>query len=219
MVRLHCCRVQVWVQVQAPASHLAITPESHSRRQWKVLIAKNQWASYLGSAPAQLGLVRLASTNTARFPVSYSRFGPLPAHLRKTCYHLCNTDLVFSCAKWNFRLTLQELVTYQSLCSFNLISDICPAFSSSCFSEVDELLDEHWAKIVPLSNYPKLCRSPAHIGFPMILQSKPSIVFWNGISDWLPDDWQQWQGLELGLKLEFCSLTNGLLRFYLLWNP
>ena len=27
------------------------------------------------------------------------------------------------------------------------------------------------------------------------------------------------QGLELGLKLELCNLTNGLWRFYLLQNP
>ena len=27
------------------------------------------------------------------------------------------------------------------------------------------------------------------------------------------------QGLKLGLKLALCCLTNGLLRFYLLWNP
>ena len=34
-------RVQAWVQVRAPASHLAITPEGYSRRQLKVLTAKS----------------------------------------------------------------------------------------------------------------------------------------------------------------------------------
>ena len=32
---------QVWVQVRAPAGHLAITPEGYSRRQSKVLTAKS----------------------------------------------------------------------------------------------------------------------------------------------------------------------------------
>ena len=45
------CRLQVWVQ---PAGHLAITPLGCSRRQSKVLTA--------GSTPAQLRLVRQAST-------------------------------------------------------------------------------------------------------------------------------------------------------------
>ena len=34
-------RVQVWVQVRAPACHLAITPEGYSRRQSKDLTAKS----------------------------------------------------------------------------------------------------------------------------------------------------------------------------------
>ena len=35
------CRVQVWVQVLAPACHLAITPEGYSTRQSKVVTAKS----------------------------------------------------------------------------------------------------------------------------------------------------------------------------------
>ena len=42
------------------------------------------------------------------------------------------------------------------------------------------------------------------------------IVFWNSLLEWLPDDQQR---LKLGLKLELCSLTNGLQRFYLLRKP
>ena len=34
-------RVQVWVQVQAPAANFAITPEGYSRRQSKILAAKS----------------------------------------------------------------------------------------------------------------------------------------------------------------------------------
>ena len=61
-------RVQVWVQVRAPAGpiskcHLEITPEGYSRRQSKVLTA-NQWPSSWGRAPAQLGWVGRASTKT-----------------------------------------------------------------------------------------------------------------------------------------------------------
>ena len=45
----HCSggRVQVWVQVWAPACQLAITPEGYSRRHSKVLTA-NQWRGILG---------------------------------------------------------------------------------------------------------------------------------------------------------------------------
>ena len=43
LVRLQTqCRVQVWVQVQAPAGHLAFTPEGYSRRQSKVLTPKSR---------------------------------------------------------------------------------------------------------------------------------------------------------------------------------
>ena len=48
-----------------------------------------------GSAPAQLGLVRLASTNSGCFLVGCCRCGQLQAGLRKKCYHSGNTDLVW----------------------------------------------------------------------------------------------------------------------------
>ena len=55
------CRVQVWVQDQAPAGHLAITAKGQSRRQSKVLTAKsmakllgpsssNAWAGWTGNS-------------------------------------------------------------------------------------------------------------------------------------------------------------------------
>ena len=49
-------RVQVWVQVRAPAGQLAFkfTPEGYSRKQSKVLTAKST-AKLLGRAQAQLG--------------------------------------------------------------------------------------------------------------------------------------------------------------------
>ena len=57
----------------------------------------------------------------------------------------------------------------------------------------------------------KLCRSAAPTWPPsarhLILLSKPSIVLWNSLRAWLPDDLQE---LEFGLKLEHCRLTNGL---------
>ena len=43
--------------------------------------------------------------------------------------------------------------------------------------------------------------------WPLIVQSKALIVFWNSLWEWLPDDQQ---GLELGLKLELCSLTHAM---------
>ena len=72
------------------------------------------------------------------------------------------------------------------------------------------------------SNQPKLCLSSAQRAQPLILQSKPSIVFWKSLWDsnsaweWLSDDRQR---LELGLKPELCCLTNELWRFYMLQSP
>ena len=60
-----------------------------------------------------------------------------------------------------------------------------------------------------LQAVPERCHTRLAIDF----QSKPSIDFWNSLREQLPDDRQ---GHELGLKLELCSLTNGLLRFFML---
>ena len=54
--KTRCSGARVLVQVRAPASHLAITPEGCSSNQSKVLTA-NQWPSSWGSAPTQLRLV------------------------------------------------------------------------------------------------------------------------------------------------------------------
>ena len=57
------CRVQVWVQVSGPCR----SSDNHS---WRLVqeaiegLTANWWPSALGSAPVQLWLVRLASTNT-----------------------------------------------------------------------------------------------------------------------------------------------------------
>ena len=52
-----------------------------------------------------------------------------------------------------------------------------------------------------------LCLSADPRARPLILQSKLSIVFWNSLWEWLPDDLKR---LDLGLKLELCLLTNEL---------
>ena len=84
--------VQVWVQVRALASskgsNLAI---SEGNRRFS---GQNQWPSSWGRAPALLGLVWRASTNTGRFRFCCSRCGPWQARLWKTCYHSCYADLV-----------------------------------------------------------------------------------------------------------------------------
>ena len=54
------------------------------------------------------------------------------------------------------------------------------------------------------SDPPELRWSAAPRILQLTLQSKPLIVFWNSLREWLR------QGLELGLKLELCRLTNGL---------
>ena len=55
---------------------------------------QNQLPSSWGCSPALLARVGRASTNTGRFPVCCSHCGPRQAHLRKTCYHSCDTDSV-----------------------------------------------------------------------------------------------------------------------------
>ena len=71
-------RIRVWVQVWAPAGHLAITPEGHSRgNQWPAL-----WAALQHRLNgSKLGLT---NTNTGRFRVSDSCCWQGPAHLRKS---------------------------------------------------------------------------------------------------------------------------------------
>ena len=56
------------------------------------------------------------------------------------------------------------------------------------------------------SDQPKLCWSAAPRARPLILPSKPLIVFWNSLREWLTGEWQ---GLKLELRFELCSLTNG----------
>ena len=68
----------------------AIIPE-HNRRFW----LQNQWQGTWGSSQAQLGLFRQASTNTGLFLVRCCRFWSWLAHLRKTFYVTCDTDLVW----------------------------------------------------------------------------------------------------------------------------
>ena len=61
---------------------------------------------------------------------------------------------------------------------------------------------------------PKQSRRAAPRAWPLILPSKPSITFLNS----LRRDCQMTGRLKLGLKLEFCLLTNELKRFYHLQN-
>ena len=103
-------RVQVWVQVLAPADQCqCLSFGNHSQRLFLKTIEefdcqinsqvpriwlRNQQPSSWGRAPAQLGRVGLASTNTGRFRVGGSRCGQRQARLRKMCYHSCDTDSV-----------------------------------------------------------------------------------------------------------------------------
>ena len=92
--------VQVWVQVQAPACHLAISPKAvpEGNRRFR---GQNQLPSSWGSSPALLALVGQASTNTGRFQVGCSRCWLLLARLRKTCYHSCYTKSVQESTRFN----------------------------------------------------------------------------------------------------------------------
>ena len=84
-------RVQVLVQVLAPACHLAISPIGvpEGNRRFR---GQNQLPSSWGSSPALLVLVGQESTNTGRFLVCCSCCWHQLALLRKTCYHSCDAD-------------------------------------------------------------------------------------------------------------------------------
>ena len=87
-------RVQVWVQVWAPAGHLVITPESCSRRQSKVLTAKAM-AELLGprSGSALAGLT--GEHKRRAFPSRRQSLRAATGSLQeKTLYHSCDTDSV-----------------------------------------------------------------------------------------------------------------------------
>ena len=78
-------RVQVWVQIRAPAGHLAITPEGYSRRQLVLRVKfwlQNQWPSSWGRAPAQLGRVGLASRRQSLQAATGSLEQNMPPFLR-----------------------------------------------------------------------------------------------------------------------------------------
>ena len=94
-------RDQVWVQVQAPAGHLAISPEGHSRLEKTIkalsLSLKNQRLPLGAALRHSVGgseSVRQASTITRRFWVCCSRCWKRPACFRNKGYHLSDTDLV-----------------------------------------------------------------------------------------------------------------------------
>ena len=84
-------RVQVWVQVWAPAGHLAISPKAFPEGNWRFR-GQNQLPNSWGSYAALLVWIGLARTNTGHFQVGGSPCWQLPA--RKTCYHSCYTDSV-----------------------------------------------------------------------------------------------------------------------------
>ena len=135
-------RVQVWVQVWAPASHLAISLKAVPEGNWRFR-GQNQLPSSWGCSVALFALVGLASTNTGHFQVCCSRCWQWLACLRKRCYHSGDTDSV------------QESKRFECFVNIhNLISKICPKFQvlSSHFFEVTKLLYEHWAKIVQSKN-------------------------------------------------------------------
>ena len=78
-------RVQVWVQVWAPAGHLAISPKAVPWGR-----GQNQRPSSWGRSQALLGRVGRASTNTGRFLFCGSHCGPRQGRLRKTYSHFCD---------------------------------------------------------------------------------------------------------------------------------
>ena len=70
-------------------------PEDN-RRFW----LQNQMPSSQSSAPALLGRIRPASTNTGRCLIGSSRCRLLPARLKKMCYQSCNIDSVWESTRF-----------------------------------------------------------------------------------------------------------------------
>ena len=119
------CRVQVWVQVWAPAAQLAISPKAvpEGNRRFR---GQNQWPSAWGSSPALLARVGRASTNTWRFWVGSSCRWQRPARLSLEeimllllRYWLSSIGprrfTSFFChVKWNFRWRRREVAANQS---------------------------------------------------------------------------------------------------------
>ena len=107
-------RVQVWVLVWAPTSHLAISlkavPEGNQRFR-----GQNHWqlSSSWGSSPALLALVQVgqASTNTVCFQVSCSSCWPLQATTLAILTQFKSQQGLILCKCWaaTTRLTLAKL--------------------------------------------------------------------------------------------------------------
>ena len=128
--------VQVWVQVWAPAGHLAISPKAVPEENWRFRGQNHPVTGQaLGAALLLCLRVGRASTNTGYFRVdgSHGRCGPRQARLTKTYYHSCNTDsgqestrfqcfvdigggrvTFFSHVRWKFWWNWREVVADQS---------------------------------------------------------------------------------------------------------
>ena len=104
-------------------------PKAVQEDNWRFWL-QNQWPSSWGSAPAQLGLVGLASTNTGHFLVCCSCCRLLPARLRGKCYHSCDIDSV-----WKSTEGL-------------MLSKIQAVMKNFCFSCENEFFWWNWLNVV-----------------------------------------------------------------------
>ena len=119
----------------------------------------------------------------------------------------------FICYQFSYKLWLQSIQNhtrrrFQAFAPHHLKSlcSVCCSiriWAGALSSDRLEMLCVCAGNCALPSNQPKLCRSAA----PLILLSKTWIVFWNSLRKLSLDDLQ---GLELGLRLELCPLTNGL---------
>ena len=85
-------RVQVWVQVRAHTSHLAITSWGRSTMNSKVLTAKSM-AQLLGLSSGTAWACQTGEQQHRAFP---SLQQPRQTRLRETCYYSCNTYYLLS---------------------------------------------------------------------------------------------------------------------------
>ena len=104
--RQSSCRIQVWVQLWAPAGHLEITPQYYFRRQLKVLGAKSM-AEPLGQRSSTAWADMTSKHKHRVFPTWWQSLLAATGSLEeKKCRHSCKIDLVQESIKvymlWEF---------------------------------------------------------------------------------------------------------------------
>ena len=164
--------------------------------------------------PSEVAL--LFDSNLSRCPFLLIPRTGRPRQFHQNFHFTWKNKVSFSCLKFTTWQSIKILLTLElsQYCkSGRMFSSSEPVAASSYCSRVCTDFETPCV-CARLSNPPKQSRRAAPRAWPLILPSKPSITFLNS----LRRDCQMTGRLKLGLKLEFCLLTNELKRFYHLQN-